>query len=99
MRPVDHTDAPLPPTGPQVRIAHGRHEAVAVGVAAGLRSLRLDGRDVLDGFEEHERAAGGRGQTLVPWPNRVDAGRYELDGVTQQLALTEPSAGNAIHGL
>ncbi len=90
---------PLAPTGPQTRLVHGAHEAVTVGVAAGLRVLRLDGRDVLDGFEEHERPVGGRGQTLLPWPNRVDGGRYELDGATQQLALTEPAAGNAIHGL
>ncbi|GAB3591504.1 aldose 1-epimerase family protein [Angustibacter peucedani] len=94
------TDEPaLPPTGPQIRIAHGDHEAVAVGVAAGLRTVRLAGRDVLDGFEEHERPSGGRGQTLLPWPNRVAGGRYELDGAEQQLALTEPAAGNAIHGL
>lgn len=99
MRCVDHDEARLPPSGRQVRIAHGEHEAVAVGVAAGLRALRLHGRDVLDGFEEHERPVGGRGQTLLPWPNRVSGGRYELDGATQQLALTEPTAGNAIHGL
>jgi aldose 1-epimerase len=36
---------------------------------------------------------------LVPWPNRVKDGRWELDGVAQQLALTEPQLGNASHGL
>ena len=92
-------DDAQPPTGEQVRIRHGDHEAIAVAVAAGLRTVRLGGRDVLDGFGEHERPSGGRGQTLVPWPNRVAGGRYQLDGATQQLALTEPSAGNAIHGL
>lgn len=96
---VTSADASLPPTGPQTRIAHGTHEAVTVGVAAGLRQLRLGGRDVVDGYGELERPVGGRGQTLVPWPNRVAGGRYELDGATQQLALTEPSSGNAIHGL
>jgi aldose 1-epimerase len=91
--------APLPPTGRQVRIAHGRHEAWTVAVAAGLRSLSLDGRPVVDGFAEGERPSGGRGQTLVPWPNRIAGARYRLDGEEQQLAVTEPSTGNAIHGL
>jgi aldose 1-epimerase len=36
---------------------------------------------------------------LVPWPNRVAGGRWMLDGEPQQLDITEPKAGNAIHGL
>lgn len=93
------SDDALPPTGSQIRITCDEHSAVAVAVAAGLRTLRLGGRDVLDGFGKGERPTGGRGQTLVPWPNRVADGRYRLDGAQQQLALTEPLAGNAIHGL
>jgi aldose 1-epimerase len=37
----------------------------------------------------------GRGQLLVPWPNRLRDGRY--DG--NQLPLNEPDKQNAIHGL
>ncbi|WP_426565646.1 aldose 1-epimerase family protein [Angustibacter sp. McL0619] len=92
-------DAPLPPTGEQVRISHAGHEAWTVAVAAGLRSLSLDGRPVVNGFAESERPSGGRGQTLVPWPNRIAGARYALDGAEQQLAVSEPSTGNAIHGL
>jgi aldose 1-epimerase len=36
---------------------------------------------------------------LLPWPNRVDGGRYTFDGKQLQLDLSEPAAGNAIHGL
>jgi aldose 1-epimerase len=36
---------------------------------------------------------------LVPWPNRVDHGRYAFGGTSYQLDLTEPANGNAIHGL
>ncbi len=36
-------------------------------------------------------ASGGRGQQLVPWPNRIRDGRYDVDGRAQQLALTEPA--------
>ena len=41
----------------------------------------------------------GRGQVLLPWPNRIEDGRYEFGGRAHQLALTEPANGNAIHGL
>src|SRR5487761_1756150 len=41
----------------------------------------------------------GAGQLLAPWPNRVDRGRYSFDGAELQLDLSEPAAGNAIHGL
>lgn len=88
-----------PPTGQQVRIAHGDHEVWSVAVAAGLRSYDVAGRSLVDGFEAGERPGGGRGQTLVPWPNRVAGARYRFDGAEQQLAVTEPLSGNAIHGL
>jgi aldose 1-epimerase len=35
----------------------------------------------------------------MPWPNRLRDGRYEWDGATHQLALSEPALDNAIHGL
>src|SRR4051794_35822203 len=41
----------------------------------------------------------GRGQVLAPWPNRIEGGAYTFDGQELQLALTEASARNAIHGL
>src|SRR4029079_15962520 len=39
------------------------------------------------------------GQLLAPWPNRIEDGHYRLGGKELQLALTEPPAHNAIHGL
>src|SRR5262249_6766995 len=44
-------------------------------------------------------ASSGRGQVLVPWPNRIDAGRYAWQGKPQQLALDDVDGGTAIHGL
>ncbi|MBB5640605.1 aldose 1-epimerase [Cryobacterium roopkundense] len=40
-----------------------------------------------------------RGAILAPWPNRVVGGRYTFGGVEQQLSITEPSRGHALHGL
>lgn len=54
---------------------------------------------MLDGYELDEMADGGRGQLLVPWPNRIRDGRYSWGGTDYQLALTEPARHNASHGL
>ncbi len=43
-------------------------------------------------------SSGGRGQLLVPWPNRLRDGRYEFDGETHEVPLSEPARMNAIHG-
>lgn len=40
-----------------------------------------------------------RGRVLVPWPNRVAGGKWSYDGAPQQLDITEPENGNALHGL
>jgi len=87
------------PSGEQVELTHGPHRAVVVEVGAGLREYTVDGVPVVDGYPADEMSSGGRGQTLIPWPNRIAGGAYEFDGTTQQLPLTEASAGNAIHGL
>ena len=87
------------PSGEQIELAHGAHRAVVVEVGAGLREYTVDGGPVVDGYPAGEMCSGGRGQTLIPWPNRIAGGAYEFDGAAQQLPLTEPTAGNAIHGL
>ena len=88
-----------PPTGQQVRISHGEHEVWSVSVAAGLRSYTCAGRPLLDGFEPQSGVDGGRGQSLLPWPNRLAGARYRFEGTSYQLAISEPATGNAIHGL
>jgi aldose 1-epimerase len=70
-----------------------------VTLGGGLRSYEVAGRELLDGFAVGERPTRGRGQMLVPWPNRIKDGAYEFDGRRLQLPLTEPEHGNAIHGL
>ncbi|MCD0484475.1 aldose 1-epimerase family protein [Streptacidiphilus sp. ASG 303] len=87
------------PTGRQFRIARGDQSAVVVELGAALRHYEAGGRPVLDGFAADDRISGGRGQLLVPWPNRITDGRYPWEGGEQQLPLTEPARGNAIHGL
>lgn len=68
-------------------------------MGATLRRYTVGGADVLDGFGEDEPCRSGRGQLLVPWPNRIRDGSYAFAGAEQQLALSEPGKRNAIHGL
>lgn len=87
------------PSGAQVEIEHGTHRATIVEVGGGLRTYRVGDWDVLDGYELGEMAGGGRGQPLMPWPNRLRDGRYSFDGEHYALGLSEPATGTAIHGL
>jgi aldose 1-epimerase len=87
------------PSGEQIEINAGHQRAVVVEIGAGLRSLAMGGREVLDGYEPEEMAGAGRGQVLMPWPNRIQDGCYEFAGTRHQLPMTEPEARNAIHGL
>lgn len=91
--------ARIPPSGQQYTIAHGTHQAVITEVGGGLRAYTVDGQHVIDGYGEDEMCTVARGAPLLPWPNRLRDGRYEFMGATYQTAITEPSRGNAIHGL
>jgi aldose 1-epimerase len=87
------------PSGEQVELAFAEQRAVLVGVGAGLRTYSASGRPLIDGYGADELCTSGRGQLLVPWPNRIEDGSYELDGRTYQVPLNEPARQNAIHGL
>jgi aldose 1-epimerase len=89
----------MPPTGEQFEIASGDASAVVTEVGAGLRSFTSAGRPYVETFDAGSRPPRGAGAVLVPWPNRTAGGRWTWNGGVQQLALSEPAAGNAIHGL
>ena len=63
------------------------------------RELSYAGRPLVDGFGLEEHSWGGRVQVLVPWPNRLTAGRFSFGGHDLVLPLTEPELSNASHGL
>ncbi len=87
------------PSGEQHEISGGGYRAVVTECGAGLRLLEHEGRTVVAGFAEDAMASAGRGQLLVPWPNRIEDGRYAFEGQDLQLPLSEPSRGHASHGL
>jgi aldose 1-epimerase len=87
------------PSGDQFEIEAADYRAVVTECGAGLRSLEHAGRPVLAGFAEDEMSSAGRGQLLMPWPNRIGDGAYTFDGRDLQLPLSEPARHNASHGL
>ncbi len=89
----------IPLTGAQHEIAAGEYQAAVTELGAGLRALRHRGQPLIAGYQPDELPPGAAGQLLVPWPNRVDGGRYAVAGTSYQLDLSEPGPGNAIHGL
>jgi aldose 1-epimerase len=86
-------------TGRQFTIAAGAHEATVVEVGAGLRRYTVDGVDVTFGYGEDELPPRGCGAVLVPWPNRLRNGRYDFQGRSYQVPITEPATNSANHGL
>ena len=87
------------PSGVQHRIAHGSQRATVVEVGAAVREYRDGDREIFQSYPEHDVSWAYHGSVLLPWPNRLRDGSYEFDGEHQQVALTEPSNHNAIHGL
>jgi aldose 1-epimerase len=91
--------AVIAPSGAQIEIAAGDQRAVVVEIGGGLRAYSAGGLDLVDGYRADDMSSSGRGQALIPWPNRLQDGRYEFNGQHYQLPLNEPERHNAIHGL
>ena len=94
MRPIG-----VNPSGEQIEIVHDGQRAVVVEVGGGLRAYSVGGQEVLDGYAEDELCRSGRGQALIPWPNRLEDGSYEFGGRTHQAPIDDPAENVAIHGL
>ncbi len=89
----------LPLTGTQHNLVAGDYQAAITELGAGLRGLSWRGQPLVAGYEADELPPGASGELLLPWPNRIDHGRYEFGGASFQLDISEPATGNAIHGL
>jgi aldose 1-epimerase len=87
------------PSGEQWEIGRGELRATVVEVGGGIREFTDGARDVLEPYSVDAMCDAAHGAVLVPWPNRLQDGKYTFDGVEHQLPLTEPARHNAIHGL
>ncbi len=83
----------------QATLGGRSQRAVVTEIAASLRALEIDGVALLQDYPAQSAPPSCAGWVLVPWPNRVADGKWTYDGVPQQLDITEPGNGNAMHGL
>lgn len=98
IHPAVNHPAVIHPSGQQFMISRGDQRAVLVEVGGGIRSYAVGGRDVLEPYPVEASCDGAHGAPLIPWPNRLEDGRYSFDGTSHQVALSEPSKHNASHG-
>ncbi len=84
-------------TGEQFEIRSDAGRAVVTEIGAGLRAFEWHGVPYLETYDDKPPL--GSGAVLVPWPNRVAGARWMFKEQLQQLDVTEPDKGNAIHGL
>ncbi|TLW91614.1 aldose epimerase [Saccharomonospora piscinae] len=87
------------PTGEQFELTRGGARAVVTEIGAGLRAFEINRVPYLETFGEDSAPPKAAGQVLLPWPNRTRDARWTHDGEPQELKITEPDRGNAIHGL
>ena len=86
-------------SGVYAGLSAGDYTAQLASVGASLRTLEHRGVPLVVPFDDAAVRPVFRGAILAPWPNRVVDGHYRFAGVEQQLALTEPARGHALHGL
>lgn len=80
-------------------IRSGRQRVVVAGVAATLLSWRVGGTEMLLTHPADEMGEGYQGKVVLPWPNRIDHGRYSFGGRQLQVPINEPERDAALHGL
>jgi aldose 1-epimerase len=83
--------------GGRAEVAHRGATLLSFRVQHGGRPV-----DLLDGFATPEELAdpkGARSWIMAPFSNRIAEGRYDFQGTSHQLELTQPKSRTAIHGL
>lgn len=89
----------MPATGRQYRLSRGNSSAVIASLGGALRSYTVGGTELVETYPDSSIPPSASGILLAPWANRIAGGQWTLDGTKQQLDITEPQLGNAIHGL
>lgn len=97
--PYDDEVSTASPTGAQISLQLGLASAQIAQVGASLRSLRIGGVDLVPPYPLDLPTPACSGVVLAPWPNRVRDGKWDDEGTSRTLAITEPKLNNASHGL
>ena len=85
-------------SGRRIILCAGSYEAHVVTVGAGIARLTHGGHGLIFSHDDDGFAPAYMGKTLIPWPNRVAGGVYEVDGTRHQLAVNDAEHHAALHG-
>ena len=95
MPPAPH-EAPAAPD--EVELRAGAYRASSTSHGGALASLRHEERDLILPSGGALGRPAYEGAICAPWPNRVVDGRWRHRSVPQDLVITEPQRGHALHG-
>lgn len=87
------------PLGDLIHLRTAHASARIAPLAAALAGLEIDGSPLAERTPDTRIPSHGHGIVLAPWPNRVRDARWTHEGTVKLLDVTDPSRGNAIHGL
>ncbi|GAA1935457.1 aldose 1-epimerase family protein [Brevibacterium antiquum] len=76
-----------------IELALGDDSAVVSTSGAALLDYTVGDRPVVVQMSAFD------GAVLAPWPNRIADGRYDFNGRSHQLPITEVTRGTSLHGL
>lgn len=71
-------------------------------IGCNVNSLILNNQDIIDGNTDKETLSSNyfaKSALLIPFPNRVDKGKYNFEGRNYHLPINKKDEGHAIHGL
>jgi len=77
----------------------GRVRATIDRVGASLNDAAVGELAIVPQWAPGSHRPFSAGVTLAPWPNRIRDGKWEWQGTSYQLALSEPDRQTALHGL
>lgn len=86
-------------SGKEIILQKGPYEAHIVTVGAALCKLTYKGYNLVLEHDANSVANAHLNKILVPWPNRIYAGNYSIDGTEYSLPINDKSSNCAIHGM
>ncbi|QDZ42353.1 aldose 1-epimerase family protein [Corynebacterium sp. sy039] len=82
-----------------IKLGYQDYEAEISTYGGGIKALTYKGKNLVEPYPDSMTPPMASGVVLAPWPNRIEDGRYQFQGKSYQLPITEPERANAIHGL
>ncbi|MFT3942495.1 MAG: aldose-1-epimerase [Ancrocorticia sp.] len=85
-------------SGRRIVLRSGAYEAHVVTVGAGIARFTHEGHGLISSHNDDGFAPAYMGKTLIPWPNRVAGGAYEVSGERHLLPVNDAEHHAALHG-